>query len=89
MSINRKINAETGETMTKAEVRRRTVRCAQHLRKLGCTPDQRIAIVARNHHNLTPLLFASFCIGTPSTALDVTGGALHLIYCRTLIDCNY
>lgn len=68
------INGDTGEALTKGEVRQRTIRCAQHLTKLGCTQNERIAIVARNHHNLTPLLFAAFSIGAPIAPLDVEIG---------------
>lgn len=57
--------------MTKAEVRLRTIRCVQNLRKLGCTTNDRIAVIARNNHNLTPLLFAAFCNGSPLSPLDV------------------
>lgn len=57
--------------MTKAEALKRTLRCAQNLQKLGCSQDDCIGIVARNHHNLTPLLYAALCIGVPVTPLDV------------------
>lgn len=65
------INGDTGESLTKAEVRRRTIQCAKNLIKFGCNSDQRIAVIARNHHNLIPLMFSCFCIGTPITALDI------------------
>ncbi|XP_055297897.1 uncharacterized protein LOC129566201 [Sitodiplosis mosellana] len=65
------INGDTGETLTKSEIRSRSIRCAQNLTKLGCTQDDRIGIVARNHHNLTPLFFGALCIGTPISPMDV------------------
>lgn len=69
--ISDQIDGDTGEKQTVTEIRQRTMRCAQHLIKLGCTQDQRIAIIARNHHNLTPLIFSAFCIGSPITPMDV------------------
>lgn len=66
------IDGDTGETLTKAEIRIRTIRCAQRLTELGCTQSDRIGVIARNHHNLTPLLFGAFCIGTPIFLLHVT-----------------
>ncbi|XP_031638217.1 4-coumarate--CoA ligase-like 7 [Contarinia nasturtii] len=65
------INGDTGEWITKAEIRKRAIRCAQNLKKLGCTQSDCISIVARNHHNLTPLLFGALCNGTPVSPLDV------------------
>lgn len=65
------INGDTDEGITKAEVRSRTIQCAKNLIKLGCTLDQRIAIIARNHHNLTPLMFAALCVGAPISPLDI------------------
>ncbi|XP_031628671.1 4-coumarate--CoA ligase-like 7 [Contarinia nasturtii] len=65
------INGDTGETLTKAEVRKRTIRCAQNLIRLGCKQNDCISIISRNHHNLTPLLYAAICIGSPVSPLDV------------------
>ncbi|XP_031637198.1 luciferin 4-monooxygenase-like [Contarinia nasturtii] len=65
------IDGITGETLTKAEVRQRTIRCAQNLVKFGYTKNDSITIVARNHHNLTPLLFGAICCGIPISPLDV------------------
>lgn len=39
--------------------------------KLGCSSEHLIAVVAQNHQNLTPLLFAAFCIGSPISPMDV------------------
>lgn len=71
MFIFIQIDGDTGETLKTADIRQRTIRCAQHLINLGCSQDQRMAIIAGNHHNLTPLLFAAFCIGSPITPMDV------------------
>lgn len=53
------------------EIRLRTIRIAQNLLKLGCTQSDRIAIIARNSHDLTPLALASILIGTPFAGLDL------------------
>lgn len=65
------IDGDTGEGLTKAEVYQRTIRFAQNLMRLGCSSEHRIGIVAQNHQNLTPLLFAAFCIGSPISPMDV------------------
>lgn len=70
MSFNQ-IDGDTGETLTKVELRKRTLRCAQNLQKLGCKQNDCIGIVARNHQNLTPLLYAALCVGAPISPLDV------------------
>ncbi|XP_055297009.1 probable 4-coumarate--CoA ligase 1 [Sitodiplosis mosellana] len=59
------INGDTGETLTKSKLRIRSIRCAQNLTKLGCTQDDRIGVSARNHHNLTPLLYGAIFNGSP------------------------
>lgn len=74
------IDGDTGETLTKAEIRTRTIRCAQNLTKLGCTQNDCIGIVARNHHNLTPLLYGAFCIGARISPLEVAIIKGTLIY---------
>ncbi|XP_055297527.1 uncharacterized protein LOC129566039 [Sitodiplosis mosellana] len=65
------INGDTGETMTKSEIRIRSIRCAQNLAKLGCTQNDCIGVVARNHHNLTPLLYGAIFNGSPICPFDV------------------
>lgn len=82
--ISIQINGDTGQGLTKAEIRRQTIKCAQNLKKLGCTANQRIAIIARNHHNLTPLLYSAFCLGAPVCPLDVNGGAYRKYHVRNL-----
>ncbi|XP_037039721.1 probable 4-coumarate--CoA ligase 3 isoform X2 [Bradysia coprophila] len=65
------IDGDTGEAMVMREIRIRTIRIAQNLLKQGCTQDDRVAIIARNAHNITPLAAALLCIGTPFNALDI------------------
>lgn len=74
MIISVQIDGDTGEGLTKVEIRRQTIQLAQNLKGLGCTQNQRIALIARNHHNITPLLYSAFCIGAPLCPLDVAGG---------------
>lgn len=69
--LRKKINGDTGEAVTRGEMRMRTIRCAKNLMKLGCTHNDRIGIVARNHHHLTPLALGALCIGSAINPLDV------------------
>lgn len=57
--------------MVMSEIRIRTIRLAQNLLEHGCTQNDRVAIVARNSHNITPLAAALLCIGTPFNAVDI------------------
>lgn len=66
-----KIDGDTGVSMTVGDIRTQTIRCAQNLQKLGCAQNDHITIIARNSHNLTPLVLASICIGAPISPLDV------------------
>lgn len=66
-----KIDGDTGESLTLQQIRIQTIRCAQNLIRLGYTQNDRIAIIARNHHHLTSLVIAALCIGCPIAPLDV------------------
>lgn len=66
-----KINFDTGESLNLASLRILAIRCAQNLIKFGCSQNDRIVIIARNHHYLSPLVLAALCIGTPVAPLDV------------------
>lgn len=57
--------------MTLKEVRLNAIRCAKNLSKINFTQNDRIAIIARNHHHLTPLTLAALFIGCPIAPLDV------------------
>ncbi|KAG4074215.1 hypothetical protein HA402_015518 [Bradysia odoriphaga] len=65
------IDGDTGESMVMSEIRISTIRIAQNLLKQGCTQNDRVAIIARNAHIITPLAAALLCIGTPFNALDI------------------
>lgn len=67
-----KIDGDTGEALTAGDLRVQVVRCAQNLLQFGCTQNDRLVIIARNHHYLTPLALAAICIGAPFAPLDVS-----------------
>lgn len=46
--------------MKNGEIRKKTIRAAQNLHKMGFGKHDVIGIMANNHHNLTPIVFASF-----------------------------
>lgn len=56
--------------MKNGEIRRKTIRAAQHLLEMGYKKNDVIGIVAKNHHNLAPIVFAAFAIGAPVNPID-------------------
>ncbi|XP_062552732.1 probable 4-coumarate--CoA ligase 3 [Armigeres subalbatus] len=63
------IDADTGREMTRAEMRLRVVRAAQHLQKLGYQVGDIASVVAVNSENLAPLVLALQVIGVGFNAL--------------------
>ncbi|KAL1390300.1 hypothetical protein pipiens_012446 [Culex pipiens pipiens] len=63
------IDGDTGATMTRAEMRLRIVRAAQHLTKLGYGVGDIASVVAVNSENLAPLVLALQVIGVGFNAL--------------------
>lgn len=64
------VNADTGLELTGYEIRKRTIRAAEHLRARGYKPDDIIAICAKNSDNVAPILYAGFLLFTPVNTLD-------------------
>lgn len=56
--------------MTNSEIRKKAIRAAQNLYKLGFGKDDVIGILAMNHHNLAPIVFASIALGAPLSPMD-------------------
>lgn len=56
--------------MTNKEIYLKTIRAAQNLTKFGIVKGDVIAFVARNHHNLAPVIFAALTLAAPTNALD-------------------
>lgn len=56
--------------MKNSEIRKKTIRAAQHLHKMGFGKDDVIGIVARNHHHLAPIVFASIALAAPLNPMD-------------------
>jgi long-subunit acyl-CoA synthetase (AMP-forming) len=64
------IDADTGVKVTCAELRKRVVRAALNMTKMGYKKGDMIAFASRNHENVSSILFGCFCIGTPANGLD-------------------
>lgn len=56
--------------MKNSEIRMKTIRAAEHLHNMGYGKNDIIGIVARNHHHLAPIVFASFAIAAPVNPMD-------------------
>lgn len=56
--------------MKNSEIRLKTIRAAQHLLNMGYGKNDVIGIVAKNHQNLAPIVFACFSIGAPINPMD-------------------
>lgn len=56
--------------MTFDELRIKTIRAAQNLRKRGHDSNGVHSFIAKNTDHLAPILFASFCVGCPVNALE-------------------
>lgn len=65
-----------------------TVRAAQNLQKRGYKPKQVVGIVAENTENLTPIVFASFCLACPMNALKTTVQKIDVIRMFTITKPN-
>lgn len=56
--------------MKNSEIRMKSIRAAEHLHNMGYGKNDIIGIVARNHHHLAPIVFASFAIAAPVNPMD-------------------
>lgn len=66
--------------MSFTEIRTKTVRAAQNLQARGYKPKQLFGLIARNSHNVAPIVFASISIGCPLNALDCSFGKTEIIH---------
>lgn len=74
------ISDDTGVRLTFDEIRVTTVRAAQNLQRRGFNTKQIIGLVANNSHHVTPIVFASMCLGCPLNAMDASFGKSELIH---------
>lgn len=56
--------------VTNEELRIKAIRVAQNLEALGFKTNDIFGVIAKNHHDLTPVVLAAFCMGCPISALD-------------------
>lgn len=74
------ISDDTGAQLTFDEIRLKTIRAAQNLQKRGAAPKQVFSFVANNSQYLTPMVFASMCLGSPINTMDASFGKAELIH---------
>lgn len=55
--------------MTFDDIRERTIRTALNLQKRGYEAGQVFGIMAKNSHNVAPVIFAAYCLGCPYNSL--------------------
>lgn len=56
--------------MTFGEILSKTIRAARNIQRLGLDRRAVIGIMAKNSHNLAPIVFGSMCAGYPINTLD-------------------
>lgn len=61
--------------MKNKEIRTKTIRTAEHFLKMGYGKNDVIGVVAKNHHHIAPIAFASFAIGAPLNPIDPNSNA--------------
>lgn len=64
------INDDTGVQLTFDEIRIRTIRASQNLQKRGYNTKKLFGLFAKNSHHVTPIIFASMCLGCPILPVD-------------------
>lgn len=57
--------------MTRRELRLKTLKVAENLKKLGLKKGDTISFIANHHGDLVPLLFGSICAGVVISALHI------------------
>lgn len=72
------ISEDNGIILTNAELYLKSVRAAQNLTKLGYVDGDIIGIVAKNSHQIAPIVFAALSIGCPINTLDPSWEELEL-----------
>lgn len=74
------ISDDTGVQLTFDDIRWKTIRAAQNLQKRGYNTKQIFGLVANNSHHVTPIVFASMCLGCPINTMDAAFGKAELIH---------
>lgn len=64
------VSDDTGIEVSSAEIRLKTIRAAQNLQRLGYKSNDVFGFMVGNIQNLSPIVFAAFCLGCPINALD-------------------
>lgn len=64
------IMADTGQSMSYAQLEERSLRLANHFRALGLQPGQHLAVVAENRFELVEAMWAALRTGTLITAVN-------------------
>lgn len=72
------ISDDSGIQMTFDEIRLKTIRAAQNLQKRGYNTKQIFGLIARNSHHVTPIVFASMCLGCPINTMEASFGKIDL-----------
>lgn len=62
------------------DIRTKTIRAAQNLQNRGYAQKQVFGFIGGNSHHVAPIVFASFAIGCPVTALDPSFGKTELVH---------
>lgn len=68
------INDDSSLELTCDEVRRKSIRVANCLTRMGFSRGDMMMIAARNGPDISPVLFGCFLIGAPINPIDVTFG---------------
>lgn len=87
------ISDDSGIQLTFDEIRLKTIRATQNLQKRGYNSKQILGLIANNSHHVTPIVFASMCLGCPLNTMDASFGKSELIHMLkltkpTLIFCD-
>lgn len=61
-------------------MRLKSIRAAQNILKLGYKEGDMIGVIAKNSHNLAPIVFAALSIGCPVNTLDPTFECSDIIH---------
>lgn len=69
---NSKISDDSGAQLTFEQLRLKTIRASQHLQNRGYKAEQVIGIMSENVAHLSPIVFASFCLGCPVNVLSTS-----------------
>lgn len=80
MNSTQQINEDTGIQMTYNNIRMKSIRAAQNLLKRGYTSRVVFGVLAKNSHNVAPIILASISVGSPVNTLDPSFGKTELTH---------